>query len=369
MRNFRKTRKRGGLGFSVILECVGPIKAISKCEAEFLKQNNFMRIRIPGDGNCFYHALSKYYQLSKAPGAPKVPSHIELRERVVDTMENNIEEVIPSLLVNMSSIPNNAAPGDREVLEMAKYLEALDDLREDGVWNSDNADLVSQFAAKALNIRIKIFDKREPQEAYKRLAKKHNNGRKEYENMPSQPAKIVCYTFEPEDYVGLDTINLLRVGNGHYELLYPNDAPVAPKGRRATAKKANAAPDNNLVSNTAAKLAAVRLTNKKNNKKNAPSGYATRSKAKAAVANNLKSRRKSLENALKQIANLEKKEAEEAKKIAAKKKPVKKGVSRNRTNSLENALLKIALQESEEQKKKNTLSNRFFENLNNEDPS
>jgi hypothetical protein len=342
MRNFRKTRKRGGLGVSVALECVDTYKTLGKCEAKFLKDNNFMRIKIPGDGNCFYHALSKYFQLSRAPGAPREPTHLELREMVVDTMEENIEAVIPSLLVNMSNIPNNAAPADREVLEMAKYLETLDDLREDGEWDSDNADVVSQFAAKALNIKINIFDKREEIEAYVRKAKIHSNKRVEYENVPAQPAKIMCYTFQPDDYVGLSTINLLRIDDGHYELLYPKNAPVAPKGRKGTAKKPNAAPAKNLVSNTAAKLAAVRLTNKKNNKKNAPTGYATRSKTKAAAP---------------------------GKKEVEKPLPVAKRASKRRANSLENALLKIALQESEEQeekqKKKNKLPNNFF---NLEDP-
>lgn len=376
MRNFRKTRKRGGLSVSTVLVCVPPFKSMDKCEAEFLRQNNFVKIGIPGDGNCFYHALNRYYQLSNPPGSV-APTHLELRDRVVQEMEDNIDEASVGLIVNMSNIPNNASPANREVLEMAKYLEALEDLREPGVWNSNNADVVSQFAARALNIRLKIFDKRPPVRAKRTLLSRFANGREVYKNDPAEPAKIICYTFEPDGYGGAETINLLRIGNGHYELLYPRAAPVAPKGRRVTAKKANGGPGKNLVSNTAAKLAAVKLSNKKNNtaKKNNKSGPTTRSKAKAAaatVANNSKTRRKSLENALKLIANMEKKEAAATKKAqeaakraaAAAKKPAEK----RRTASLENALMKIALQESEEQEKKNKqrraeLNSAFFEAL------
>ncbi len=378
MRNFRKTRKRGGLSVSIVLECLPPFKSMDRCEAEFLRQNNFMRVRIPGDGNCFYHALSRYYQLSNPPGSV-APTHLQLRDRVVQEMEDNIDEASVGLIVNMSNIPNNASPANREVLEMAKYLEALEDLREPGVWNSNNADVVSQFAARALNIRLKIFDKREAVPARRIRLSRFNNGREVFSTNPAQPARIICYTFEPDGYGGAETINLFRVGDGHYELLYPQAAPVAPKGRRGTAKKANGGPGKNLVSNTAAKLAAVKLSNKKNNtaKKDNKSGPTTRSKAKAAataavatVANNSKTRRKSLENALKLIANMEKKEAAAAKKAqeAAKKEAAKKPAEKRRTASLENALMKIALQESEEQEKKNKqrraeLNSAFFEAL------
>jgi hypothetical protein len=142
-------------------------------------------------------------------------------------MEANIEDVIVGLIIE------NESPE-----------EALNDLRKDGNWNSDNADVVSQFAAKALNIRINIFDKKEAVESkrimYSKEKKANGTDEKKYRIDPAQPAKIIRYAFEPEGFVGVETINLLRVGNSHYELLYPNAAPVAlPKGRRITAKKAN----------------------------------------------------------------------------------------------------------------------------------
>jgi hypothetical protein len=363
MRNLRRTRKKGGLSVTTVLECVGPIENIHKCEAEFLKEYNFIRIKIPGDGNCFYRALSKYYELSNPPelGKSRFPTHQQLRKRVVDVMEANIEDVIVGLIIE------NESPE-----------EALNDLRKDGNWNSDNADVVSQFAAKALNIRINIFDKKEAVESkrtmYSKEKKANGTEEKKYRIDPAQPAKIIRYAFEPEGFVGVETINLLRVGNSHYELLYPNAAPVAlPKGRRITAKKANGAAGKkvNLINNTTSKFAAFQLTNKKMNtaKKNNKSGMMTRSRAKANKPRSpspVKERRSSLENALKLIVNLEKREtaaSKRAKTIAAKKAQASK------RNNIENDLLKIALQESEEQAKKDEqsrknkqkkLNNNFF---------
>jgi hypothetical protein len=255
MRNFRKTRKRGGVSVSTILECIDPYKTMVKCEAEFLRLNNFMRIKIPGDGNCFYHALSKYYSLSNPPGS-RPPTHSQLRKRIIDVMENNINEASVGLVINMSNIPNSIKANNKEAIKMAKYLEVLDNLREDGVWNSDNADIVSQFTARALNIKLNIFDKKSPQAAKKIFMSKTASGTKIYKDLPAEPAKIICYTFEPIGYVGSETINLLRVNNSHYELLYPKDAPVAPKGKKIVRT--------NTVKNLTTKVGKMTLANRLN---------------------------------------------------------------------------------------------------------
>ena len=258
MRNFRKTIKRGGMSLTTILECLPPFQSLEKCQAEFVKRENFLVVEVPGDGNCFYHTLAKYYTLSRIPGTPAPPTHQELRQRVVDKIEENIDDAKVGIIINTSNIPRNASAEDREVLEMAKYLEALEDLREDGVWSSDNADIVSQFAARALNLRIKIYDRKAPMKARRTLRSTFPNGRKVYQNTPAEPGKINCYTFEPEDGVDVGTVHMLRVGDSHYKLLYPRGAGVAPpKGRRVTAKKSN------IVNNTVAKMAAIKLTNKK----------------------------------------------------------------------------------------------------------
>jgi hypothetical protein len=372
MRNFRKTRKRGGVSVNTVLECVSPFAGVAKCGDEFVKRENFVVVEVPGDGNCFYHTLAKYYELSRPAGAPPGPTHKELRKIVIDKMEEEFEIVKNGLLINTSNIPKNTSNAEREVLEDRKYRAALQHLRRDGVWASNNADLVSQFAAKALNLTIKIYDRKAAVKAHRRLMSIFENGTREYRDVPAEPAKIICYTFDPEVADGVGTVHMFRVSDSHYKLLYPGVAAVAPpRGRRATAKKANgAAGKPNVVNNTVAKMASMKLTNKKvtNSKKGATTGYATRSKAKATSP----SRTPSMERALKNIAAMEAKQAaEEKKKAAAAKRAeaaaakkataAKKTTSRNRTSSLENALIKIALQESEqEQKKKKQLNENFF---------
>ena len=331
MRNLRKTRKRGGMSLSTILECVPPFEILAKCTNEFVKRQNFRVVEVPGDGNCFYHTLAKYYQLSKPPGGAPTPTHQQLRKIVVDKIEEDLDEAKTSIIINTSNIPNNAAPEDKEVLEMAKYLEALEDLREDGIWNSDNADVISQYAAKALNLRIKIYDRRVRRPATKRLLSRLPNGREVRQDVPAESAKIICYTLDPEVGDGVGTVHMFRVGNSHYKLLYPKGAPVAPKaapvapkGRRVTARKAN------LINNTVAKMAAMKLNTRNTNKKvNKPNrGPMTRSKTKVMTLRS-------------------------PSPIRSKKGP------RNRTSSLENALMKIALQES----KSNKLNENFFKGL------
>lgn len=254
MRNLRKTRKRGGFNTATVLNCVSPYATLGKCETEFLKLNNFKKIKVPGDGNCFYHALSKYYSLSNPPGS-RPPTHLQLRERVVDVMDDNFEEATVALIINTSNIPNNMGENDKKTIRTAKYLEALNELREDGIWNSDNADLVSQYAARALNVKLNIFNKMAPQAARRIHMRTTNNGTKIYEDFPAEPAKIVRYTFEPPGYAGAETINLLRVSDSHYELLYPKAVEavpdITPKGKKT-----------NAVKNLTAKVGKIELANK-----------------------------------------------------------------------------------------------------------
>jgi len=234
MRNLRKTRKYGGLSVTTVMDCVSPHTTSDKCINAFLERDGFIRIKTPPDGNCFYHTLTKFLQLTQRPPPPN-NIHLELREKVVSKMEENIDDIIPYLVINNSNINNSN--NNANVRRFSKYLEELDSLRGDGEWNSDSADLVSQYAAKALNMRIKIYDIKSPEKSRKILSKRLNNGTKIYEDIPAQPRKIVCYTFEPEVDLGI-TVQMLRIGDSHYELLYPQTAPVVPPlRRRVTIKK------------------------------------------------------------------------------------------------------------------------------------
>jgi len=211
---------------STILECTGAFSTLPKCQIEFLRRFGFKRYEIPGDGNCFYRALAKHYELSLLPGHPALPIdnksksiyHQELREIVVLKMCEDIDRVKDVLEINNNS--NDPAA------KAVAYQLALDDLRKDGLWNAANADLVHEYAGIALDRRIRIFNKSESKPAERIKLRRLDNGSFLYDVRPAQNAKIVCYIFN-EGKRNMGTIDLLRVGGSHYELLYPKDPSVA----------------------------------------------------------------------------------------------------------------------------------------------
>jgi hypothetical protein len=85
-----------------ILECTGAFSTLPECQIEFLSRFGFDRYAIRGDGNCFYRALAKYYELSRLPGHPALPKdyHKELREIVVLKMCEDIDRVKEVLIIN-----------------------------------------------------------------------------------------------------------------------------------------------------------------------------------------------------------------------------------------------------------------------------
>ena len=203
---------------STILECTGAFSTLPKCQIEFLRRFGFKRYDIPGDGNCFYRALAKYYELSRRAGYPALPKdyHKELREIVVLKMCEDIDRVKEVLIINNNS--NDPAA--------VAYQKVLDNLRKDGLWNAANADPVHEYAAIALDRRIRIFNKSASIDATRIRTGRLANGSYTYGTRPAQNAKIVCYIFN-ESKRNMGSIDLLRVGDGHYELLYPED-PSAP---------------------------------------------------------------------------------------------------------------------------------------------
>ena len=198
---------------TTVLECVGPLKTKQKCLEEFLKQNNFTRYDIRGDGNCFYRTIVKFLQLSQNPRLPD-NYHLEIRKKVVNEMIKNYEEIKPYIIEKENTIielinNNNFKQKARE----CNKIKEIKKLLHDGVWSSDTADIVTQYSAKALNMTFKIYDFKDA-----KSSKKVRN-----QTIPAEPAKFICYTLPPDVNEGM-TINMLRVGDGHYELLFP----VAP---------------------------------------------------------------------------------------------------------------------------------------------
>jgi hypothetical protein len=389
MRNFRRTRKRGGVQYTPNVFACRPREGVQRCAQRFASSLGLQIVETADDGNCFYDSLSKYG--ARTGNAATNKTHLELRREVVTYMINHRAEFTPALIPDN---PNAPVPTNAEILaQLRTYLRPY-------TWAGALGDVFPQVAARVLNINITIYDIT----AGGRINKIAMGNAAEGEPDPARPV-----------------IQLLRTNGNHFRLLVPKPpnaaAAAAPQGRRVTAKKAN------VIGNTAAALAKVRLSNRKKSPspKPAPTGrYALRSRTtnkkpanagpgkspsppptttrrrpkvapnsenknlaialkainkmeKAEAAKKLAEEKRAeasaaaearqLQKALKAIRNLEAKEA-----AAAKKAMAKETLSKPRTSSLENALTKIALQESEEQEKKNKqrrkqLNNNFFKAL------
>ena len=401
MSNFRKAKKHGGEKEAVIImECLKPNDTAAKCINALLLRDNFKRIKVPSDGNCYFHALAQYFKLIHNEGNH---NYREIRKTVVDYMKHNIITVKGAIAINttnqnnrmelylmkLSDIHSDWAlndmtyelmydiidkwPSDPDIKKtdkkavqpyleklMVKYLKLIEDLYADKVWASDVADLISQCAAKALNIKIKIYDIKAPVDAKKIYLRREKNGTKLYANVEAQPRKVMCYTFEPE-YESDKTVYLLRINDGHYELLYPKD-------RNNGALAANL--DEMKINNK--KATTTRNTRKKTARSPSPRGAAaatSRSPPPRTSTATRRQRKTSLERALEQIAEAESKEAASRRspsppKAAAAAMP--KAVTRRRPRvapqretSLERNLRLIAEAESREQNK-SKLNNNFF---------
>lgn len=239
--NFRKTRKKGGVDqiASTVLVCTAPFDKQAECLKEFLKQNNFKLYEITGDGNCFYRTIAKYFELINTNIFPK--NHMELRKIVVNAMINNYEEIQGFVLenenTNIESINNNNFK--KKAIECNKIQE-IKKLFRNGVWSSDTSDTVTQYAAKALNITLKIYNFISAVEETV-----YNSKTKKRKTVTIEPARFDLFTIPPDFDSGI-TINMLRVGDSHYQLLYPAaasapaaavPAPSRPSKNSAAAKE------------------------------------------------------------------------------------------------------------------------------------
>ena len=218
----RKTRKGGSIA-NIEKLCVKPKSTFEACVKDFLEEKGFNRIKVPGDGNCFYHVLTKFLKLSQNGSLPD-KYHLTIRNIVVDKMMENIEDVAPYLTGNDSA------------------ADQIKSLRVENEWNSDASDIVSQYASKALNIKLIIYDVKNPKKASK-IFMRRVNGKNEYKNEPAMGRHIVSYVFDPEVNTGI-VARMLRIGDGHYELLYPaaHVSPKRPKSPKSPERKSPGTP-------------------------------------------------------------------------------------------------------------------------------
>jgi hypothetical protein len=219
MRNFRKTRKRGGAG--VVFHCLPRRTANKTCINDFAVSNGFKFTDVPPDGNCFFHTLHLYFKKRQDPVALADKNYFkELRRVVVDY-----------LAVHVGNYPGLTA-ADVQLL------------RGDHAWDEVAGDYVVPGAAAALGLTIHLYDLQDPIPA--RAERPASGvGRNAVSYMPAVPAvpkHIVFHTYPevpPAGWVQNGVVHIMRMADSHFGLLEPV-APVAAPPVAAAAPPAPA---------------------------------------------------------------------------------------------------------------------------------
>jgi len=207
-------------------------KTHKACSNNVAKQLGMRIIETIDDGNCFFDTLATYgwtyhYEPLERP-------HQELRQILVDYMVEHMGEVAPYVIVNEN---------EGETIE-----SMIESLREDMVWNNDMGDLLSQIAAEAFHVNIFLYDVDPPE--VRRL-------RATETQYPGPP------------------VHMLRINDGHYQLLLPQDAAphvigsyasahknTSKKSKSKTAKKSNHSKNGNSIHNLSLSLSKASISNK-----------------------------------------------------------------------------------------------------------
>ena len=170
--------------FSSDIEC----NKKSTCLQELLDRKKWHNVKIIPDGDCFFRTITKHCEFEGIQIDP-----IVLRNKIVRYIEKRIEyeweipekerEILPSILFN--SISN-----DKKKKELRQKLNAL---KTEGIYETDEFDILVEYAADALNMTLNIYS--------------IDSNIRISHHVPSK---------------SLIEINLLYVNRNHYELLYPN---------------------------------------------------------------------------------------------------------------------------------------------------
>lgn len=160
-------------------------KDVDRCITEFEDNTGFTFIDVEPDGNCFFHTLELYYQLSGK--GREIPNYQDIRATVVQYMIDHY---------------------DKYHYNYGVPIEDILELSEDGVWDNDAGDLVVAAAADALHLQLKIYD----------LQPGTRN--------PYTKKRIVLHTHPEVGNIPKQTATLMRINQGHYGLLQKSNENI-----------------------------------------------------------------------------------------------------------------------------------------------
>lgn len=159
-----------------------------------IKNEGIVHLESLNDGNCFFYSLETYYFLTDNE---ERADYNVLRQMVVNEIKEHPENYvhfIPERLLNNGAEAN--APPMTNDERLAYTISEANKLGEQGAWNSQLGDFVPQLAATILGINIDIYE------------------------MIDGELRLTPVHIENEE---APTIQLLRINQNHYDLLYPTD--------------------------------------------------------------------------------------------------------------------------------------------------
>ena len=194
------------------------------CAVEFAKHHGFEIIETRDDGNCFFDTLSKAGDLYNVPTLSF--THQNLRAQLVEYMMNHVDEIAPFFSANNGNNGNNSNNSNNSRNNSFGNHGSNDpvtrilQLGEDGNWDNNDGDMVSQVAADAFKININIYDV------------KKQKGRFSINKIQIHKGAY-------------HTVDILRINDGHYQLLFSN----SPKSKSPKSNNSNAFANLNRMTN------------------------------------------------------------------------------------------------------------------------
>lgn len=211
-------------GAELVFVCRHGRTATDKCIKDFEDQQEFTFVDAKPDGNCFFHTLAMYYGFKHTNQATlRQNTHTELRQHVVQYMLSHYEDYAP----------------------LGISREEIEEMGEDGAWNSDAGDLMPPAAAAALHLHIQLYD--------------IVPGTR----VPPTKKRILLHHYPEEGKIPEDTVHVLRIHQGHYGLLLPlREKKIAEPNRVASTSSLSSvyasSPSTNKTKNHSVKKASVK---------------------------------------------------------------------------------------------------------------
>lgn len=200
----------------------------------------------PGGGNCLFYSIAQYGQMMNFE--PLKKTHQELRREMVDYALDHLEEIQEYIVqnnINNDSNNNNNNNNNNNYEEknaMEIVLEKITNMYQDKIWYSEMGDIMPQILSRVYPINVMIYNV-------------YDTSTENVENDDViQPVPFYHHPDSPWIYI-------LRVHDGHFELMYPKEATKEKKLSVHVKKEKNKLQQQNNLQALTNSLESIYLSN------------------------------------------------------------------------------------------------------------